>query len=300
MGKYSKKKEGTGSRQFTNAEKLKDSFFANSERRRKAGDKIYGDAGYWSGGRCNWGGSHNLKEDCDSLAVFFNGTASIADDVNEIKLSANEQIFIQKKQSLVSKIQKLVDQCQTSDSYSIANICCIWNDYFGSFLKPFLNNFSKTLQRQLKEVERLEPKHQKELLQLEADAKKAENEYKESKARADQETNPDKKAEFMLLANKAARKAEDIKRKVKVNPLADLSRFSNLDDLEILKKGNIPKEPPSGPGNPRNTDPKGSNFNNSQQSTNQQYLLIFAGISLLIIFYLYTQNQEESNHYDYY
>jgi len=46
MGKYSKKREGTSSRQFTSAEKMKDNFFANSERRRKAGDKAHGDAGY--------------------------------------------------------------------------------------------------------------------------------------------------------------------------------------------------------------------------------------------------------------
>jgi len=84
------------------------------------------------------------------------------------------------------------------------------------------------LQRQLREVQNLDPKHQKDLLKLETEAKQAENEYKENKAKADQETDPDKKAQFMYLANKAAKKAEDIKRRVKANPLADLSRFSNF------------------------------------------------------------------------
>jgi hypothetical protein len=73
----------------------------------------------------------------------------------------------------------------------------------------------------------LTPKHQQDLLKLEVEAKKAESEYKENKAKADQETDPDKKAQFMILANKAAKKAEDIKRRIKANPLADLSRFSN-------------------------------------------------------------------------
>jgi hypothetical protein len=45
MGKYTKQRGGT-SKQFTNAEKLKDNFFANAENRRKAGDKAQGDAGY--------------------------------------------------------------------------------------------------------------------------------------------------------------------------------------------------------------------------------------------------------------
>ena len=35
MGKYNKKRERTGSKQFTTAEKMKDNFFANSERRKK-------------------------------------------------------------------------------------------------------------------------------------------------------------------------------------------------------------------------------------------------------------------------
>ena len=64
-------------------------------------------------------------EDCESLAQFFNATASISDDVEQIKLSANEQIFNQKKQALISKIQGLISKCQTSDSYSIASVCCI-------------------------------------------------------------------------------------------------------------------------------------------------------------------------------
>ncbi|CAI2195234.1 16054_t:CDS:2, partial [Funneliformis geosporum] len=142
----------------------------------------------------------------------------------QIKLSANEQIFNQKKQTLITKIQGLIGKCQTSSTSSVAYV---------------------KLQRQLKEVENLTPKHQQDLLKLEVEAKQAESEYKENKAKADQETDPDKKAQFMILANKAAKKAEDIKRRIKVNPLADLSRFSNLDDLNILIGGNVPKNPPS-------------------------------------------------------
>jgi hypothetical protein len=296
MGKYSRKRIET-SKQFTNAETIKDNFFANSERRRKAGDKASGDAGYWTEGRCNWGGSHNLMEDCEALARFFNDTNSIADNTNEIKLSANEEIFNQKKQALISKVQNLISKCQTTSTSSIASVCCIWNDYFGSFLKSYLDTFSKTLQRQLKEVQNLEPKHQTELLQLEAEAKRTENDYKENKAKADQETDPDKKAALMLLVNKAAKKAEEIKRKIKANPLADLSRFSNLDDLTVLLKGNVPKKPPS--SNRSSSSNSSQNTSNSNPSTNPEnnsQLLIFAGLAILIIFYLYTQNQE---HYDY-
>nr|CAG8613638.1 15432_t:CDS:2 [Entrophospora candida] len=232
MGKYSKKRVET-SRKFTSAEKMKDNFFANSARRRKAGDKVHGDA---------------------------------ADDVNEIKLSANEEIFNQKKQALISKVQDCINKCQATETYSIANI------------------------------QKLEPKHQKELLKLEAEAKQAENEYKENKSKADQETDPDKKAEFMLLANKAAKKAEEIKRKVKTNPLADLSRFSNLDTLTILLKGNVPKKTPSSSkANNSSSSQNTSSFNHSSTDTNNHQLLIFAGIALLLIFYFYTQKEENYN-----
>ncbi|CAG8545968.1 11393_t:CDS:2 [Paraglomus brasilianum] len=203
---------------------MKDNFFANSERRRKSGDKA--------------------QEDCEELAKFFNATASISDDVEQIKLAANEQ-------------------------------------------------------RQAKEVQNLEPKHQKELLKLETEAKQAENEYKENKDKADQETDPDKKAQFMYLANKAARKAEDIKRRVKANPLADLSRFSNLDDLEILLGGNVPKNPPkpkvslTGSGSGSTSIP---NPLEDPKSFFEQYRTeIFVAIALVgILLFVYTQKDTEN------
>ncbi|CAI2194410.1 4960_t:CDS:2, partial [Funneliformis geosporum] len=240
MGKYSKKREGTSNRQFTNVEKLKNNFFANSERRRKSNDKAH---------------------DCEALAEFFNATANISDDVEQIKLSANEQTFNQKKQFLVNKIQGL----------------------------PYLNTFSTKLQRQLKEVENLTPKHQQDLLKLEIEAKQAESEYKESKAKADQETDPDKKAQFMILANKAAKKAEDIKRRIKANPLADLSRFSNLDDLTILLGGNVPQNPPS------SNRPSGSvaKSKKKKQQQRQMFLLLLLAVGAAYYFMIYLPEEEK-------
>jgi hypothetical protein len=59
------------------------------------------------------------------LAKFFNDTNSIADDVAEIKLSANETIFNQKKQALINKIKDLLGKCQSSNTYSVTSVCCI-------------------------------------------------------------------------------------------------------------------------------------------------------------------------------
>ena len=141
-------------------------------------------------------------------------------------------------------------------------------------------------------IQKLEPKHQKELLDLESQARAAESAYKENLQNANSETDPVKKAEFIVLANKASQDAERIKQKIKINPLMEVSNFSYLDDLKKLARGNVPKN--------ASPDKKPSFYNNSNSPKNNQHLLIFAGISLLIIFYLYTQNQEEPNHYDYY
>ena len=300
MGRENRRKTNpTVSGNFTDSADLQNRFFMKGEERRKKGDKASGDSGYWNGGRCQWGGSHNLQEDCEALAKFFNDTNSIADDVSEIKLSANETAFNQKKQILINKIQGLISKCQTSNSYSIANICCIWSDYFGSFLKPFLNTFSNKLQRQLGEVQNLEPKHQKELLQLEKEAQELQSAYDENMKKAnDPNISPEDKTKFLLLANEVANKAKHLKSKIKQNPLADLSRFSNLDDLTTLLGGNVPKKPPSS-NKPNSQNTSDSSNNNSNPTSNNsdwlqenKQLLIIAGATLIVIFYLYTQKEE--------
>lgn len=296
----------TSSFTFTNAEKMKNNFFANAENRRKAGDKAHGDAGYWNNGRCNWGGTHNLQEDCEALAQFFNRTASITDDINEIKLSANEQTFNQRKQAIIAKVKELSGKCQVSNSYSIANICCIWNDYFGSFLKPFLNEFAAKLNRNLKELEKLEPKHQKELLDLEAEARAAESAYKENLQKSnDPNLSESEKAEFIVLANRAAQDAEKIKQKLKRNPLVQVGRFNYLDDLKKLSQGNVPDRvsPDSNPrGNISGNNGTGNSNNNNNSNPlenpqtfweqNKKMIVVVLGL-LGLMFYVYTQKDIE-------
>ena len=286
---------------FTNVKDLKSNFLKITKPRqesKESGNSAFaGDAGYWQGGRCEWGGTHKLDEDVEVLADFFNSIANVSEDINKIRLSANEEIFNSNKQQLISKLQGLIEKCQITSSSSIGNICCIWNDFFGNFLKVFLDGFNKKLQKQLVAVKKLEPKHQKELLDLESQARAAESAYKENLQKANSETDPTKKAEFIILANKASQDAERIKQKIKTNPLMEVGNFSYLDDLKKLTKGNVPRQTSSSSGNPRNTN--SNNSNNSQQLVNQHQLFIFAGIALLI-FYFYIQNQEEPNHYDYY
>ncbi|CAH1765999.1 15199_t:CDS:10, partial [Entrophospora sp. SA101] len=240
---------------FTNAGDLKNRFHANAKSRIAA-------------------------EDCEALAVFFNSDASVSDGVGEIKLSANETIFNQKKQFLINKIQGLIE------------------DYFGSFLKPFLNTFSTKLQRQLGDVQKLEAKHQKELLQLEQEARELESAYDENVKKAnDPNTSPEDKTKFLILANQISEKAKRLKSKIKQNPLADLSRFSNLDDLTTLLGGNVPKNPPkpkTKPDGSGGSTPTPNPLEDPKDFFEQYKTQIFMAIALIgVLFYLYTQKDIE-------
>lgn len=302
----------TVSGNFTNTQDLIKSFLRITGARQQAkarGNNDYaGDAGYWEGGRCNWGGSHKLEEDAEQLANFFNSVADISNDINNIKLSANEQAFNSNKQQLVSKIQGLISKCQMTSYYSVASICCIWNDFFGIFLKKYLDNFSAKLRRNLTEVEKLEPKHQKELLDLEKEAREAESAYKENLEKANNETDPVKKAEFVVLANKASKKAQELKRRIKNNPLAQLASFNYLDDLRALINGNVPPNvtpdrTPSGGGSGDGGNNQTPNpLEDPKQFFEQNQMMIFIALAVLALFYLNSQNSNDyrrRNYYDY-
>ena len=93
------KKQGGSSRgggisgltNFTNAQDIKARFWTNSKSRPK--DKAAGDAQYWNEGRCNWGGNHNLMEDCQTLASWANNVVSVEADSQELILALNESEF---------------------------------------------------------------------------------------------------------------------------------------------------------------------------------------------------------------
>jgi hypothetical protein len=305
MGKIKQPKTTgkTVSGNFTNREDLKNRFFSETSTRQA--ENISNDGTYWTGGRCQWGGSHNLDEDIDALAIFFNGLAKVDDDINEIKLAANETIFNQKKQALTSKIQQLLSKCRVTSATSVAGICIIWNDFFGKFLKKYLDRFSTKLTNQLNSIEKLEPKHQQELLQLEDDLRKAESKYNENLAKYnDPNISPTEKTKLMLLVNEALDDIKRIKGKLKHNPLANLERYNYLDDLERLFVGNAP-EPTNNPRGGREPGGSGSGGNGNGQTPNpledpksfftqNKTMLVFVLGLVGLALYLFIQKDDEA------
>lgn len=288
---------------FTTAEDLKNTFLKITGYRQAQG--VSGDANYWTGGRCNWGGSHNLMEDARCLESFFNSVAGINDDMENIKLSANEEIFISNKQQLINKIQGCISKCRTTSATSVGGICIIWNDFFGSFLKKYLDTFSGKLKRQLAVVEKLEPKHQQELLDLENQASAAKREYEENLRKADDPNlSEQEKAEFIALANKAAKKAEEIKKRIKNNPLTQASNFNFLDDIKALSSGNVPSNvtPDKRNFGNENFNASGSgssNFSSFSKNSDNQQLIIIAAIAIVVIFLLLNK-KEDAQYYEEY
>jgi len=106
----------------------------------------------------------------------------------------------------------------------------------------------------------IEPKHQIEVLQLEAEIRGAETKFNEAMANAAKETDPAKKAQFIATAQAAERTIKQAKQKLIRNPLSKYIEYSNLmnyvSDLEKLMKGNLPSTPPKVPKN--NPNPGGS------------------------------------------
>ena len=160
----------------------------------------------------------------------------------------------------------------------------------------FLDDFAGKLTRQLKEVEKLEPKHQKELLDLESQARAAESTYKENLQKANDETDPVKKGEFIVLANNAAKDAEKIKQKIKRNPLMEVSNFNYLDDLKKLAKGNVPANASSG----RRTTNSNSNTNSNNPKSNDNFFtkyykeIFIAVLGGLMLYFFYNQDDNIS------
>jgi DNA-directed RNA polymerase specialized sigma54-like protein len=142
----------------------------------------------------------------------------------------------------------------------------------------------------------LEPKHQKELLDLESQARAAESAYKENLQKAnDPNFSKEEQAQFIVLANRSAQEAERIKQKIARNPLMEVSKYNYLDDLKKLANGNVPKPDKKPKSNIGNSNGYSINNNSNSNETNKDFfskyhkeiilILISIGLATYIIYY---------------
>src|SRR4051794_17434703 len=121
------------------------------------------------------------------------------------------------------------------------------------------------MQDHLNGLQAVQPIHQREILELEAEIRAAETKYNDAMAKAAQETDPVKKAQFIAIAQEAANTIKQAKAKLANNPLTKLAEYSYLNDIGKLLGGNLPNNPPTVPtgaaggSNPDVNDPTNPN-----------------------------------------
>lgn len=246
---------------------------------KKAGKSEYAnDAGYWEGGRCNWGAAHNLAEDCQRLSEFFTGIVELRNSRQELIKFSNQQEFDSDKQKLLAKVDNALNglQMRTSGNSSIAGVCIIWAD-FGDYFGKIIENFRKEIERLKTDIERVPYNEMKELQKLLSDERKLQKEIEENERKARNETDDNKKNQFIFLAGQAKDKWKKLlerKKQLKTARLGDnFNPDSHIDDfLKAVENKLSGKNRPSRPTrttNPNQPSTGSDNASGSNSTTNQ-------------------------------
>lgn len=302
---------------------------------RKMSKKFADDATYWEGGQCNWGGSHNLHEDCQTLANSFNKIDSLGNIKKELLDTTSKQEFEAKKENFLRKVQEAESglKIRTGSASSMFGICIIWADEASNkHVERIVNEVKKELDKAKASLGKETYKWVEEIKQLDLEIGKIEAEVAKLRKEALDEKDPIRRAKIIeqiedqgkVLQGKYQKKQElsnkfnfDPGKKVK-NLIDAIKRALDKKDKKGSGNGGISRTP----RNPNNSDSEDNsnddeNFNESDtdddddRSSNttkkkrkvrknffqdNKQLIIIAGLALLVIIYLYSQNGEEENY----
>ena len=294
---------------------------------KKTGKSDYAnDAGYWEGGRCNWGGTHNLAEDCERLAQFFTGITELKKSRQQLIQFNNQQEFDDNKRDLLTKTTEAINglQMKTSNSTSIAGVCCIWSDFEEQF-KSILDDFRKDLELLKKNIENVLYNEAKELQRLNIEERELKNQIEENERKARNELDDNKRKQFTLLVDEAKedlKKLLERKSQLKTARLGDnFNPDQHIDDfLKAIENKLSGKNRPTRPTRTSNPQQQSTSFDNSAGSSNtnpstsysnyspnsnsnnneskplqEKYWkeLLFGGAFLLGVYYILNQNDHE-------
>jgi hypothetical protein len=277
-----------------------------------------GDAGYWNGGRCEWGGSHNLREDCETLARLFDKLTNLKEVKKKLTTFANEEQFNDAKQKLIKECEQIIENLDRQNQHDyIAGICIIWSD-FKSHIDDLKTGFVGTVNTLKRDIEKVHYDEAKELKALEIEESQIKQEIEDNERKAANETDPTKKHQFFILVDEGKAKWKKIiekKKKLKISGLGenyDSDKFIEnfIQGIKDKIGGNKPprnpfKTPdddePDTPSKPKGKspnplDPFVPNPNQNPLQNNQQ-LLIFAGFALLVMFFFLNQKPEKPTPY---
>lgn len=306
------------------AEKL-ETKFKGLARIRQNNPKFANDAGYWTGGTCNWGANHCLKTDCQTLSRGLGKIDDLGKMSSELKKATSQSEFEAKKQSYLTKCDEITKGLTPNygSGSSMFGICIIWGDsQMNKYIQGVIDETKRDVERVKGSIEKENYRWVEEIRLLKLEEAEVQRRIKENKQKAENEKDPAKRALLLQLIEDDGKKLKEI-----IEKKAKLENRHNFDAdkyvsriIEAVKNAieNKHKER-TGDGrnrNPRtprtgndseddNSDNVNSGYNNpnspnksnfstsSSNDNNQQQLLIFAAIALVIIFLLLNKKEKQ-------
>ena len=285
-----------------------------------------GDAGYWTGGRCDYGGAHNLKEDCQLLAKFFDKITELKNAKSRIIKFDSQEEFEKNKQELTRQCQEAINglQVRTGASTSIGGVCIIWGDY-AEHLEGLISAFRRDLESLSGEIGRIPYDVGKKLKKLKIEEKNLKRTIEENLKRANLEKDPQKKRKLLILVDEDRKKLQtnyEEQKKIRIgedfDPDKSIEEF--IKGIEDKLAGRNKPRNPSGnknfpdpwfPPNPNHQEPGPHSskpldpFQSTSRTTPSNFfqsnlkLIILGTFALLVLFYLYSNQSKPEPYYDF-
>lgn len=303
--------------------------FKNAGRSRKGRKKYANDASYWDGGRCNWGGNHSLKEDCETLTKSFTKVGNLKDIQEDLKKCTSKSEYDAKKANYIRKCEEGLRGLQEKTaSSSMFGVCCIWSDEgMDKHVILKLNSFQTDLTKLKGDLEREDYKWVEELNQLNLEIGKLEAEIQKQRKEALDEKDPVRRARILQLIEENGkvlegkyRKKQELSKKFNFNPNKKIN-----DLIESIKKAIERNQRSREPGSKKDKKDKSSNNNLDSSSDSDSsdgddndrvepgskkeeqsnflqsnpQLILLTGIALLVLFYLYSNQSKLEPYYDF-
>jgi len=182
------------------AEDLK-KHFERCGRIRIGKNEFTNDAGYWTGGTCNWGANHNLLEDSRTIANSFAKIDDLAKITEVLKNCHSNQEYEAKKANFIQKCDESINglRPRCGPSSSMFGICIIWAD---QAMSP---EVEKEIEKCKREVEKIKNavakasyKWVEELNRIQLEIDQIKKKMEETKRKAMNEKDPKKRAALLL------------------------------------------------------------------------------------------------------
>ncbi|CAI2196592.1 13334_t:CDS:2, partial [Funneliformis geosporum] len=251
--------------------------------------------------------AHNLKEDCQLLAKFFDKITELKNAKSKITRFESQTEFEENKRKLTRQCQEAINglQIRTGSSTSIGGVCLIWADY-ADHLDGLISAFRRDLESLNGEIDRIPYDVGKKLKKLKIEEQNLKRTIEENLKRANSEKDPDKKRKLLILVDEDKKKLQtnyEEQKKIRIgenfDPDKSIDEFINGIEDKLAGRNRPSRNPrtpnidPTGSGggsgsrtggdtsNPLDPFQTNPNSNPNQNPFQNKQLIIFAGIAVL-------------------